>query len=423
MKNKIVFFASMLIMAGLIVAAAGCKKEDDKTTFALLSLVSGSIDMNGATPPSDIPAEPTITAVFSVGVKASSINSNTITLVRDYDQVSIDLTFNISAESTVTIVPDENLGNGSLYKLSFTSGIQSTDGQSLGALDRSFTTEGAFVPSGQKAYWNFEDNADDQVGTLNPAANGIIDITYVESYNATAGKCASFNGTSSIIEIPNGDQLTNTANFTIAMWVKTNSDGHVNADGNPKGHFVLGLGAFKGFQFEIPGDYGSCKLAASYELSDGTAAGQDLWFNGDGIYNANGGYVGFTFTKDLTGSGGVAALLQDKWAHIVCTYDGATKIGTMYINGEKMKSQDFNLYDNALANAVGLTWDGDGVEVVNDLALGFVQSRAGTLWDNEPWGGYDFPTANHFGGLLDDLAVYHRVLTQQEISLMYASMK
>jgi len=422
MKNKFVFNASILIMAGLIVAAVGCKKEDDKTTFTLATLAAGSIDMNGATPPSDIPAEPTITAGFSVDVNSSSVNSSTITLVRDYDQVSIDLSFTVSGK-TVTIVPDENLGNGSLYKLSFTSGIKSTDDQSLGALDRSFTTEGAFVPFGQKAYWNFEDNADDQVGTLNPAANGIIDITYVESYNATAGKCASFNGTSSIIEIPNGDQLTNTANFTIAMWVKTNSDGHVDANGNPKGHFVLGLGAFKGFQFEIPGDYGSCKLAASYELSDGTAAGQDLWFNGDGIYNANGGYVGFTFTKDLTGSGGVAALLQDKWAHIVCTYDGATKIGTMYINGEKMKSQDFNLYDNVLANAVGLTWDGDGVEVVNELALGFVQSRAGTLWDNEPWGGYDFPTANHFGGLLDDLAIYHRVLTQQEISLMYASMK
>jgi len=422
MKNKIVFIASMLIMAGLIVAVAGCKKEDDKTTFTLSTLVAGSIDMNGATPPSDIPAEPTITAGFSVDVKSSSVNSNTITLVRDYDQVSIDLTFTVSGK-TVTIVPDENLGNGSLYKLNFTSGVKSTDDQGLGSLDRTFTTEGAFVPSGQKAYWNFEDNADDQVGTLNPAANGIIDITYVDSYNAAAGKCASFNGTSSIIEIPNGDQLTNTANFTIALWVKTKSDGHVDAGGNPKGHFVLGLGAFKGFQFEIPGDYGSCKLAASYELVDGTAAGQDLWFNGDGIYNVNGGYVGFTFTKDLTGSGGVAVLLQDTWAHIVCTYDGATKIGTMYINGEKMKSQDFNLYDNVLADAVGLTWDGDGVEVVNELAFGFVQSRAGTLWDNEPWGGYDFPTANHFGGLLDDLAIYHRVLTQQEISLMYASMK
>lgn len=424
MKNKIVFIASILIMAGLIVAAAGCKKEDDKATFTLSSLMAGSIDMNGATPPSDIPAEPTITAGFSVDVNSSSVNSNTVTMVRDYDQVSIDLTFTVSGK-TVTIVPNENLGNGSLYKINFTSGVKSTDDQSLGSLDRTFTTEGAFVPSGQLAYWNFEDNANDQVGTFNPAANGIVDITYVDSYNATAGKCASFNGTSSIIEIPNGDQLSNTENISLAFWVKANSAGHVNENGDPKGHFVIGLAAFYGFQFEIPGDYTSCKLAAQYELADGTTAGEDLWFPGNGETGDNGGWQGWTFCKDLTGSGGVEGLLKDKWAHVVCIYDGSSKVGTMYINGEKMKAQDFNLWpdDDPKQGVVGLKYNGTEPETYPELTFGFIQSRTGTLWDNEPWGGYDFPTANHFGGLLDDIAIYHRVLSEQEISLMYASMK
>ncbi|MBN2175721.1 MAG: Ig-like domain-containing protein [Bacteroidales bacterium] len=421
MKRKIVSFTSMMIITALFIGVVSCKKDEEKTTFNLTSLKSGSIDMNGATAPDNIPAEPTIVATFNLDVKASTANDNNITITRNYDNAAIPLTITVSGAS-ITIVPDENLGNGALFELKMT-GIQSADDQSLTAITRSFTTEGTFVPAGQIAFWNFDDNVNDQVGSFNPSADGIVDLTYENSFTTDAGKCGFFNGTTTIVEIPNGDQLTNTADFTLAFWVKTKSEGHVNENGDPKGHFVLGLGAFHGFQFEIQGSYTECKLAAMYELDNGTTASQDLWFNGSGEYNANGGYVGWTFCKDLTSSGGVEALLKDTWAHVVCTYNGATKIGTMYINGEKMKEQDFNLYDNQMANAVGLKWDGDGVEVVNELALGFIQSRAGTLWDNESWGGYDFPTANHFGGWLDNMRVFHKALTAQEVDLMYSSEK
>ena len=43
----------------------------------------------------------------------------------------------------------------------------------------------------------------------------------------------------------------NSNDFTICFWVKTDSEGHLDASGNPKGHFVMGLGAFFGFQYEI----------------------------------------------------------------------------------------------------------------------------------------------------------------------------
>jgi hypothetical protein len=423
MKRKFVSVISMMIIAALVIGVVSCKKDDeeDTTSFTLTSLKSGSIDMNAATSPNNVPAEPTIVATFSLNVNASTATAANIKLTRDYDDAEIVLTITVSG-ATITIEPDESLGNGALYELTMT-GIQSTDGQTLSALTRSFTTEGTFVPTGQIAFWNFDDNVDDQVGDLNAAANGIIDLTYEDSFKADAGKCGFFNGTTTIVEIPNGDQLTNTTDFTLAFWVKTNSEGHVNENGDPKGHFVLGLGAFKGFQFEISGDYSSCKLAATYELDGGTTMGQDLWFNGSGEYNANGGYVGWTFCKDLTNSGGVEALLKDTWAHVVCTFDGTTKIATMYINGEKMKQQDYNLYDNDMVNTVGMIWDGDGVEVVNELAFGFIQSRAGTLWDNEPWGGYEFPTANHFGGWLDNVRFFHKALTEQEVDLVYSSEK
>jgi hypothetical protein len=421
MKKRIFALSSLVLALVLMISIVSCKKSST-TTFALSTLMSGTIDMNGATPPSDVPKDPTIVATFTVSVDPASATSATITMVRDYDQANIDLTITVSG-STITMVPTSgDLGNGAKYILTF-NGLMSTDNQSLAAFNRSFTTVGTFVPSGVVAYWNFEGNANDQVGTWN--ADAEVDVVYQPSYTAVAGQAAFFNGTTSIIEIPNGDQLDNEHDFSLSFWVKTNSVGHVDAGGNPKGHFVIGLGAFKGYQFEVAGDYGSCKLAASYNVGDTAFTTEDLWFNGDGKTGANGGWQGWTFCQDLTGSGGVAAKIKDVWASVVCVYNSSTKIGTMYINGAEMKAQDFNLWPDGDAkhSVIGLKWQGVPPEVYPTLAFGFIQSRQGTLWATEPWGGYQYPTSNHFGGWLDDIRIFFKPLTAQEVNLMYASEK
>ena len=153
----------MLMLAALIVVAVGCKKDDDDngtTSFSLSTLKAGDVDMNGATSPNDVPAEPVITATFTVAVNSSTANNNTIVMERDYDNAMIDLDITVSG-STIEITPTESLGNGALFKLSFKAGIKSTDGQDLTPLDRTFTTIGTFAPSGVIAHWNFEDNSDD----------------------------------------------------------------------------------------------------------------------------------------------------------------------------------------------------------------------------------------------------------------------
>ncbi len=423
MRKPFVILNSVLIIAGLMIGGVSCKKKEDPITFSMTSLVTllagGTIDMNGQTAPTNIPTNPTIVATFSVDVSASSVTANTVTLMNTLDNSVVALTLTPSG-AKITIVPTSPLGTGTPYQLKF-NGIKSTDDQSITNLTRNFTTVGPYAPGGAIAYWSFDGNANDQIGNFNPKTDGIVSITYENSFNTAAGQCAKFNGTSSIIEIPNGDQLSNTPDFSLCFWVKTNSVGHVDAGGNPKGHFVIGLAAFYGFQFEIPGDYKSCKLAAQYELADGSGASEDLWFPGDGKTGANGGWQGWTFCKDLTGSGGVEGLIKDKWTFVVCTYDGPTKVGTMYINGEKMKAFDFNLWPvgDVKLGVKGLKYAGVTPDVVNELAFGFIQSRAGTMWATEPWGGYQFPTANHFGGWLDEVRVYHRTLSETEIAAMY----
>ena len=420
MKKQIVVFSSFLIAAALLIGVVSCNKDEDdgdKVTFALSTLKAGSIDLNGATSPSNVPTNPTIVATFNMAVKASTANETNITMTRDYDDAPIDLTISVSG-SSITIVTDENLGNGALFELKMT-GIQSTDDQSLAAITRAFTTDGSFLPAGQIAYWSFEDNANDVVGAWDPAATGIVDITYANGRNTAAGKAASFNGTTSIIEIPNADQLMETADFSLSFWVKAEDVVH--------GHFVMGLGAFYGFQFELFGDFKGFKMPVQFDYGDGTSGtGGDLAYSGDGLTLDNGGWKGTTFCKT---DAALDAVLKEQWFHITYVYNSVSKERSMFLNGELVKTQDHDLWfdDNNLpmpeTGIVGLKYAGVAPEVLNELAFGFVQSRGGTLWDSEPWGGYEYPDANHFKGLLDDVRIFHKPLTAQEIELMYESEK
>jgi hypothetical protein len=401
---------------------SSCKKEP--TDFTLAAMVTGTIDLNGATSPNTVPVKPAIVATFNTDVDAATAIPANVELLQDYDKAVMEVTVTASGK-TITVTPTEDLSSGALYKLTLKSALKSTGALALTEVSRTFTTLGTFVPKGVIAHWNFEDNANDVVGPYDPAASGIVAISYTASRNTAAGKAATFDGTTSIIEVPNGDVLMNTPNFTLSFWVKPTTAGHVDAGGNPAGFFVMGLAAFYGFQFEMSGDCNSCKLAARYDLGDGTTGSEDLWFNGEGQTFENGGWQGWEFCKDLRNSGGLAALAKDKWMHVVCVYNAADKRGIMYLNGEKMKSQNFNLWPegDAKRNVTGLKYGGTAPETVNELAFGFIQSRAGTLWDAEPWGGYDFPTSNHFKGQLDDIRIFHKALTDTEILLMFNSEK
>ena len=417
MKRKHVLLIAFVAFASMAILVSSCKKEEEPAALSLVSLVAGEIDLNAAVSPSNVPVDPTLVATFNVDVDVATAVAANITLLQDYDNTDISL--NISASGkTITITPAVNLGTGTLHKLTFGAGLKSTDGEALTELTRNFTTEGSFAPSGAIAHWTFEDNANDVVGNYNPTANGVVGITYTASRNAAAGKAATFDGDVSIIEIPNGDQLINTQSFTISFWVKTNSAGHET------GHFVLGLGAFYGIQYEIFGNYEGAKFAIQYELANGETVSEDMWFPSEATDNTTGGWQGWEYAKSLTPAE-MIALLKDNWLHVVYTYNGEAKRGILYYNGERMKSFNFNLWpdEDPKRTVVGMKYAGSEPDVVNELAFGFIHSRAGTMWDTEPWGGYDFPDANHFKGQLDDIRIFHKALTLSEVSLMYNSEK
>lgn len=408
-KQKLVLGMALAALA-LTVGLSSCKKDEAKTTFAISSMTAGGVDINGATTVNTVPANAaSIVIKYNLDVNTATVTADKFTLTRNYDGAIIAIAPTVVG-STVTVNINEALGNGALYTFAVKAGIAATDGQSLGAVTRSFTTVGTFVPAGMFAYWNFNGNSKDSVGGFNPGANSVIDITYVDSYKASAGKAAKFNGTTSLIRIPNGDQLDDATDFTISWWMWADSTKH--------GNFVFGLAGWYGFQFEIFGDFKGCKLAAQYKYEDGTSGSEDLWFPADG----NLGWQGWTYCRDLQGQGGLPFLIASKWANVVCRYNATTKVGTMYINGEKMKEQDFNLWPDGdkKRTVTGLKYAGNAGN--NTFVFGFIQDKDDPTIPDD-WANYSITTNNHFKGMLDDVRIFHKALTEQEIQLMYASEK
>jgi hypothetical protein len=410
MKRKHVIFS--LLLGTLLISAVihSCKKDEPKPP-ALESIVAGTIDLNGAVSPTNVPVNPTITATFNVSIDPATATATNITLVQDYDDAPITLDITL-ADKVITITPTADLGTGTLYQLSFSAGLKSTDGLALTALQRTFTTEGAFAPSGAIAHYTFEDNANDQIGTYDPMTADIIDITYTASRNTAAGKAATFNGTTSLIEVPNGNTLINSTDFSIAFWVKTNSADKTN------GHFVMGCAGWYGLQYQIYGGYDGGKFAVSYELANHAAASEDMWFPS----LADLGWQGWTYAKSLT-IAQMTALLKDTWLNVAFTYNAATKVATLYYNGEKMKSFDFNNWPDgdAKKGVIGLKYA--GTELGNKFALGFIQGRDNRIVP-DTWADYaSVDATEHFKGQLDDIRFWHKTISANEILLMYNSEK
>jgi len=401
---------------------AGCTKEPSE--FLLLNLQAGDATVSSSESPGGINVNAVFVATFNEEIDLSLIVPGAILLIQDYDQSSID--FHLTAnENTLTITTTRALSSGASYKLVFSDRLMSHERTQLIPATRFFFTLGTFAPRDPVAHWNFEKNPEVQLFGIANSIDAMVDISYTDSRNAAAGEAATFDGNTSIIEIKNDNNILNAKSFSLCFWMKTNSVGHMDAVGNPAGYFVMGLGAFFGFQFEIASDFSWCNFVARYAAVGGVPLAEDLWFSGDGLFKGNGGWQGTTYCRDLKADGGLAELLKDKWAHIVYTFNGTSKIASIFINGELMKEINFSQWPekDIRRNISGLTYDESSTATSNELVFGFLQSRSGTLLDSDPAYGYDFPTSNHFKGQLDDIWIYHKTLTKQEILMLYQAEK
>ncbi|MBA3648417.1 MAG: Ig-like domain-containing protein [Chitinophagales bacterium] len=428
MKKQKWSLITMVAMAIVLTAIMSCKKDNNNTAeFTLTGITANGTDLNGSSSATGVDPNSIFIVTFSTNVDASTVNSSNITLIRQSDDSTI-ATSTSTTGNTIRITPSTNLGSGNLYTLTLGAGIKSTDGVSFVQTTRTFTTLGAYAPVGEVAYWNFEGNANDASGNGYNASASIA-VNYVAGRNTTAGQAASFDGSTSIIEIPGGPALENTSTFTLSFWINGDTLGHRSSDSIPflKGNFVMGAGFFRGFEIECGATFNFCKFGASYAVTGAPTptVANDFYVDGNGEDASHGGWQGILSEADLSSQGGFTGLLVGKWANIVITFDASTEIRKMYVNGALTETDDLHLWPagDPLQTATGLEFEPNATDLGTDFVFGFAADRTTTFWNDTPFGNYASPNANHFKGLLDDVRIYHKVITDAEIAQMYSSGK
>ena len=434
---KITMKFNYLIVAFLLSALifTGCKEDDDPAALTVTSITAAgvdvktgeatTIDLNGATAAEDVPVNPVITITFSAEVDETTVSQSTINI----EGATYDLAVSgMEVKATVS----EELPRGTNFDLSL-GAISSTAGGALAATTRAFKTGGRapVVPpneANQLAFWKFNGDASDELGTYD--ADAEINVEYVTDRHGEAASTVKFDGNTSIIEVNSAaDLMKENSSWTISLWMKIDTLDNLNAAGTGNaGQFVFGLGAFYGFRMEASGSANNISLATSWEIEpegeEPYTRGEGFSFNGDGNYNATGGWRGHTFEEDLEPTGGLSALLVSTWKHVIFTYDAPTLVASIYIDGKLMKEQAYLEYaPHPQEDCVGWKYAGEEPNVFPDLAFGWVQSRRGELWNDTGFGNFDLPTSNHFKGELDDFRIFDASFTGEQVGDLYDAEK
>lgn len=426
---------TMLVCALLI---PGCKQpESENGPLTLVSLGNGTADLMDPNNTTTIGSKDIITAVFSSAIDPLTITAKSVTMIRDYDQVAVPLVL-ILHENKLTIKSVSDLLTGTSYTLDITSDVMSKQGQPFASFTVSFRTTGSFVPPGLKAYWGFEKSPLDDIGTLDPDPNlGVRDIIYVPGRSEAAGFAAQFNGTTSLIEAPSASSLL-TSEFSISFWMYVNSVDHTDSQGKKKSSYVLGIGNFHGVEFDVDSTYRFMRFGQGYILQNKALVTNDFQFAGTGYtYQTDtaiihGGIDNATLVNENFGSAGISDRLDNKWSHIVMTFQDTTLIRSLYINGALVYQQDLRMLNKSYVNeSLQSLATTQTMKFIPDtlipasyddrLVFGFWQSQESTY--GLPTDVYTNHDAYHFKGALDDIRIFSRTLTAEEIQMMYADEK
>ena len=410
-KSILILFSLML---GLI-SLSNCNKDDDQPgTYSLTSLKVGNLAIDGAVSATDVVTDQPIVAVFDADVDASSLSGN-ISVSRG----TTDVTFTTSVSgNTLTITPTGDLLTGTSYEVSLGS-IKSTQGATFGGLTVSFITMGVGIDtppqSGfQTMYIQFDGSVEDVVGD-----NSVVSeqISYATDRFGNANGAASFNGGSApgngdIVELTGSDQIT--SSMTISTWFYVTGTDYAGGS-----RILFGLSTERGYFMELGGgEVAWMKLATSHMVNPDPSN----HFFGTAWTDPNGdGNVGGQVIYDYTGS--ISTLVINKWSHLVMTFDAATSVKTIYIDGIKLMQVQLNLdtdewqlKDMAIADQADGT--GDPISgIVPNLTLGYFCSPSNTATG---WSDYS-TSENTFKGLMDDFRLFNKALTESEVQALYSS--
>jgi hypothetical protein len=223
----------------------------------------------------------------------------------------------------------------------------------------------SYVPTnGLVGYWPFNGNANDESGNGN---NGTVNgATLTTDRNGVVDKAYSFDGYNDLIRIQHQNTLNLMGDYSISVWYKGN---FLNINDN---NWVF---------IAKRDDNGTCcSSVVPYDIF--------IPFNSTNyavpaIAYANGNYT-FSNPPNTT------PISLDQWQNLIIT--NASDLIKFYINGQLIFSE--NISSTLRASNT------------SDLLIGSVNRELGAEWMN---------------GKLDDIGIWNRTLTQQEITNLYIS--
>ncbi|MEQ9262895.1 MAG: Ig-like domain-containing protein [Owenweeksia sp.] len=411
---------AMFAMVG-VMGVTACKKDDDggsSSNPSVSSIMANDKDLYGSSSAVDVATDATIVIEFNENIDEST--KDAVKLIQGSSEVASTVTV---SGATVTIVPNEKMFGGTSYSLEI-DGLKASSGSSVGKVSVLFTTAGigldtAPKSSSQMVYLQLDGNYLDVAG--NATEGDVVKNTWTTDRFGNADGAAMLNGATAI---GNGDiiEMTGTdfiyANTTISAWFKADFS---LAKGSPR---LLGLGAEKGYFFEISDQRAWCKFATNHSVipDPNNHYFATNWAdpNGDGSSTDE-------TTNEFEYEGDIASIIKDNdWNQVVMSFDASTARKKIFVNGVKLMdiiiddpdNTEWNLRDMALADKADGTGDPlTGIE--GNLALGNFASPGNTYTS---WADYD-NTDNTFNGAIDDVRIWSVALTDNDIIDLYNAEK
>ena len=283
--------------------------------------------------------------------------------------------------------------------LMFTSCKKDNDDPDDGKID-----PGTIAKSNLIAYFAFEGDGKDEVGSMTPSNMSTTTATFVDGRRGKALQGAADKNSGLLYTLPADSKLKTLNAFSFALWLKQVPNTIETTD----------LPEQMVFHLDGKGDWiwGNLFLLQHRNWPEGESerdrnfAEMDCYFWKDDAQEWKGQRANNWFVE----------VSVPTWRHIICTYDNVTSEFHGYIDGVHITHFDGAEYGGVKR------WQAGGEEVpLGDLkfnnpekfAIGAWCDRlAGTDLQNDDW-------ASPFKGLIDEFRIYDRALTAAEAKDLY----
>lgn len=358
----------------------GGEENDDKIwDFEILnSLDLQAPGIYGVTPSEDaqsVGLKNPVNVTFTELMMSSSLNADSL-MIGVYQAAGIpywitNSTINIVVDdtpvsATVGNINHDTLGSQTTYESKVKNSVRDINQNCL-VIDDSMVSgyqpgfrnfQMPTLEEGLVGHWDLNEGVGNTVNDLSGLGNtGTLSGLQADDWitNST-GQAIDFDGDRGYVNIIHNDSLVFTGPFSVSFWVKLTTDPLTFQNGQPNW---------------VPELVSKSSWARDWRIR--------FW---------SGGRISF-LTYGLSNTGlntDDQVLFQDQYVHVVTVWDGSSKI--IYIDSQEVKRAD--RVTGSLNNA--------------DHNLGIAANRGGS---------------ESFKGIIDNVRIYNRALTSQEVTLLY----